>query len=244
MLIRTPRLLLRPLELGDLDDFHALDQADGVLSFLRTTHRTREESEAGLRRCLAVNSLHHGMGWFAAVDAAQGPSEGSFLGWFHLRAGAEGDIFTPELGYRLHPDHWGQGLATEGSRALLEHAFDQLSARTVTAETMVVNAASRRVMERIGMRKCSHRPWPHEDPVPGREEGVVEYRITLDEWLETYPDTRRQLHRAQAQALRAKDQAALDRLRATGMALARVEAGGIRASDDLVAELARKHEGL
>lgn len=80
--------------------------------------------------------------------------------------------------------------------------------------------------------------------MPGREEGVVEYRITLDEWLETYPDTRRQLHRAQAQALRAKDQRALDRLRATGMALARVEAGGIRASDDLVAELARKHEGL
>lgn len=243
MLIRTPRLLLRPLELGDLDAFHALDQADGVLRFLRTTHRTREESEAGLRRCLAVNTLHHDMGWFAAVGVA-GPAEGSFLGWFHLRAGAEGDIFTPELGYRLHPDHWGQGLATEGSRALLEHAFDQLNARAVTAETMAVNAAARRVMERIGMRQAAEYPWPHEDRVPGWEEGVVDYRISLDEWLDSFPDTRRQLHQAQAQALRAKDQRALDRLRATGMALARVEAGGIRASDGLVAELAREHEGL
>jgi RimJ/RimL family protein N-acetyltransferase len=54
-------------------------------------------------------------------------------------------------GYRLRRSAWGKGHATEGSRALIREGFAELGVRRVVAETMAVNAASRRVMEKAGL---------------------------------------------------------------------------------------------
>ena len=55
-----------------------------------------------------------------------------------------------EVGWRLHPDHWGQGYATEAARASLDAGFaagvDEIVAFTTTS-----NTRSQAVMERIGM---------------------------------------------------------------------------------------------
>ena len=59
---------------------------------------------------------------------------------------------TAELGYRLRREAWGQGYATEGSQALLDHAFHTLGLPRVWAVTMAVNTGSRAVMSRLGMR--------------------------------------------------------------------------------------------
>lgn len=75
---------------------------------------------------------------------------GEFIGWFHLRP----DKITPEemeLGYRLKQSAWGQGLATEGSRALLKKAFGEWAYPKVCARTLAGNLASRRVMEKAGL---------------------------------------------------------------------------------------------
>ncbi|HEX3088823.1 MAG TPA: GNAT family N-acetyltransferase, partial [Ilumatobacteraceae bacterium] len=87
-----------------------------------------------------------------------------------------------ELGYRLISSAWGRGLATEGSIALIDKGFSTGRIRRVLAETMAVNAGSRRVMEKAGMRLvCTFRAeWPVR--IPGDEEGDVEYAITSDEW--------------------------------------------------------------
>ena len=53
-----------------------------------------------------------------------------------------------ELGYRLRRSAWGKGDATAGSRALVEKGFDEFRVKRVYATTMVVNVASRRVMEK------------------------------------------------------------------------------------------------
>src|SRR5690349_9299216 len=63
----------------------------------------------------------------------------AFVGWFGLRPSAP---HQRELGYRLRRVFWGRGLATEGSLALIEHAFTRLDARRVWAQTMTVNTAS------------------------------------------------------------------------------------------------------
>ena len=88
----------------------------------------------------------------------------------------------PELGYRLRASSWGKGYATEGSRALVDHAFRELGAERVTAETMAVNTASRRVMEKAGLRyvRTFHADWP--DKIDGDEHGDVEYALTRAEW--------------------------------------------------------------
>ena len=87
-----------------------------------------------------------------------------------------------EVGYELAPEFWGRGLATEGSRALVDLAFTELGAGRVHAETMVVHEASRRVMEKAGLRlvRTFHAEWPVR--IPGDEQGDVEYAITREEW--------------------------------------------------------------
>jgi len=80
---------------------------------------------------------------------------GEFVGWFHLRPNARYDNHV-ELGYRLRRNFWGRGYATEGSRALLDRAFNELELRYVMAQTLEGNLASRRVMEKAGMQfECS-----------------------------------------------------------------------------------------
>ena len=75
---------------------------------------------------------------------------GEFIGWFHLRPSTL-PAAEMELGYRLKRNVWGRGLATEGSRALLDKAFNEWSHEKVCAHTMADNLASRRVMEKAGL---------------------------------------------------------------------------------------------
>ncbi|MEY2453870.1 MAG: hypothetical protein QOD92_3444 [Acidimicrobiaceae bacterium] len=105
---------------------------------------------------------------------------GEFIGWFGLRASADGNH---ELGYRLRRAVWGCGFATEGCLALISVAFAELDAQRVWAETMAVNAPSRRVMERCGLTyvRTFHLEW--DDPIDGTEHGEVEYALSRDEWL-------------------------------------------------------------
>jgi RimJ/RimL family protein N-acetyltransferase len=89
------------------------------------------------------------------------------------------------LGYRLRRSTWGKGYATEGSRALVRKAFEELAVQRVFAETMAVNLASRRVMEKAGLRfvRTFHLTW--DDPIPGTEHGEVEYELTAADWWRT-----------------------------------------------------------
>jgi RimJ/RimL family protein N-acetyltransferase len=107
---------------------------------------------------------------------------GEFLGWFRLsqRATATDEA---EVGYRLRRAWWGQGYATEGWRALIDAAFTDLGLRRVYAETMAVNLASRRVMEKSGMRHVRTFHLHFDDPIPGTEHGEVEYELRRSDWL-------------------------------------------------------------
>ncbi|MEL4358044.1 MULTISPECIES: GNAT family N-acetyltransferase [unclassified Luteococcus] len=223
MKLRTPRLSLEPVTLDDVDDWHDLDQQPGVLDFLPGDPRSRDQVADSIRRATVISQLHHDYGFFTArlVD------DGCFVGWFHLRPGPDGDIFNPELGYRLRPERWGQGLATEGSRALVDAAFNGLGAASVVAETLRENLSSRRVMIKLGMTLTGD----------GADE-VVRYRIRMTDWLDAHIDVRTLLHGLQATAVKQADRDQLDRLRSVGMAMARAERDGHRASDDFLAALA------
>jgi RimJ/RimL family protein N-acetyltransferase len=111
-----------------------------------------------------------GGGWWAAHEKATG----AFIGWFELSPAGDG---VAELGYRLHPDHWGRGYATEGARALVAHGF-ATGLTKVVATAMAVNTASRRVLEKVGLRyvRTFHEDWP--EPIEGAEHGDVEYALT------------------------------------------------------------------
>jgi RimJ/RimL family protein N-acetyltransferase len=189
--LETDRLVLRRLTPADVDAIVELDSDPAVMRYInggRPTPRAEVEDEI-LPFWLAFYEHDHGYGFWAAIEK----STGWFLGWFHLRphgTGSDQDVPARErveLGYRLRRAAWGRGYATEGSRALIRKGFTDLDVERVYAETMVVNTASRRVMEKAGLRyvRTFHADWP--DKIPGDEHGDVEYALTRAEWLAENP---------------------------------------------------------
>ncbi|MGC4895005.1 GNAT family N-acetyltransferase [Micromonospora sp. DT31] len=180
-LLETARLSLRRFTVDDVDRLVELDADPEVMRFLTNgvpTPRATIRDEV-LPRLLADYDRHPGLGRWAACDRFTG----EFLGWLGLDpsdGGAEA-----ELGYRLRRAAWGHGLATEGARALVRHAFDTVGVRRVWAQTMTVNDRSRAVMARAGLHYVHTFHPVFDDPIPGTEHGEVEYELRRDDWSAT-----------------------------------------------------------
>ena len=167
VLLETERLILRRFTLDDVDLVTALDADPAVMRYInggRATPRA-EIRDDYLPAWLAYYERGERYGFWAAVEK----TTGNFLGWFHLRPLPEDPDDEPELGYRLTAAAWGQGYATEGSRALIARAFGVLGVRRVYATTMAVNVGSWRVMAKAGLRpvRTFHQAWP--DRIEGEE---------------------------------------------------------------------------
>lgn len=138
MVITTPRLTLRPARPDDLEAMHA------VLSDPRATrwwstppHRTLAQTRD----------------WLAGM-IANGPDHPDFVIERDGRViGKAGFYAMPDVGYILHPDAWGQGLATEAVAAAVDHVFRTRDIDTLTADVDPENAASIRLLERLGFIK-------------------------------------------------------------------------------------------
>jgi RimJ/RimL family protein N-acetyltransferase len=184
--LETQRLVLRRFTEDDVDNLVELDSDPDVMRFInggRATPR-QEIVRDVLPTFLGYYERFAGYGFWAAVEKATG----RFVGWFHFRPAEAAHPDEVELGYRLRRSAWGQGYATEGSRALIQKGFAELGVRRVMASTMVVNVASRRVMEKAGLRfvRTCHQPWP--DYIEGEEQGDVEYALLRSEWEQPTTD--------------------------------------------------------
>jgi RimJ/RimL family protein N-acetyltransferase len=171
-MLETERLLLRHLAASDLDDLVALDSDPEVMRNLTDGQPTpRAVMRERLPRILAYAEKDPNTGFFAAILK----SSGSFIGWFHLRP-CPLPPHDMELGYRLMRSVWGQGYATEGGRALLDQAFGKMGLERVIARTLKANLASRRVMEKLGMR---YESTFLEEQFPGVDKAAVMYAIQI-----------------------------------------------------------------
>jgi RimJ/RimL family protein N-acetyltransferase len=179
--LATERLRLVPLADEHLQLEIELDSDAEVMRFLDGRARTPEEvAEAHVRR-MALNRKVPGLGYWIAFERT-----GAFVGLMMLPP-AHGpdqpdDPDVADLGYRILRRHWRRGYATEASRALLQHGFTTVGVRRVIAQTMAVNAASRGVMTAVGMSYVRTYFPEFDDPLPGSEEGEVEYELTASDW--------------------------------------------------------------
>ena len=158
--LESERLLLRRFVPADAENLFRLDSDPEVMRFLTggvPTPRHVIDRDV-LPGMLSEHDHYPELGYWAAIERASG----AFVGWFSLRPSkrARDEV---ELGFRLVRDAWGKGLATEGSVALLTRAFGELEVRRVVATTYENNLASRRVLEKLGMRVMRRFHWTADD---------------------------------------------------------------------------------
>ncbi len=143
--LRTARQILRRMTPDDAQDLYDLNADPMVLRWLfEEPLASVEAARAFLEEYRHVYD-REGFARFAAIDA----STGSFLGWCGLRRQPEGDV---DLGYRYKRAAWGHGYATEAALASVRFGFDHAALDRIVARAHVDNAASIRVMQKIGMR--------------------------------------------------------------------------------------------
>ena len=168
--------------MDDVDNVVSLDSDPEVMRFISYGDPTPREAIAS--RVLPGWMKYYEGDTRTGVWAAELKDADEFIGWFHLRPDRF-DEGEQELGYRLKRSVWGQGIATEGSLAVLHDGFVVSKFDKISARTLIGNKASQRVMEKCGLRFEYQFTYPEHILRGGTEEmrRAVKYSVTRDEWL-------------------------------------------------------------
>jgi RimJ/RimL family protein N-acetyltransferase len=175
--ISTKRLLLRPFAESDLDDVHAFQSLPEVARYLYWEPRDREQVRQALL-AMARGSMLTAEGDVLALAVVLPPA-GTVIGDVILKWSSV-QHRQGEIGYVFHPGYGGRGFATEAAAAVLGLGFDGLRLHRIIGRIDGRNAASARVLERLGMRREAH--FIQNEIVKGQWTDEVVYALTEDEW--------------------------------------------------------------
>lgn len=148
--VETARLVIRELAESDLDALHAWRKHPAYRRHLPMPRQTRAEVEAELAAILRDQIDHRRLRYLLGVVEKK---SGAVVGEAILKLGPALRHRQAEIGWAIAESTKGRGYATEIGSALLGAAFGQLRLHRVFAMCSTGNAASRRVMEKLGMRE-------------------------------------------------------------------------------------------
>ncbi|WP_409295543.1 GNAT family N-acetyltransferase [Peribacillus sp. SCS-26] len=147
--MESRRLLLREMLETDWPQVHAYASQEKVCQFQPWGPNSRQDTKEYIQEVLA--------------DAAQEPRERYVFAIIHketsrLIGAVELSIKSfhnseGEIGYIVHPDHWGKGVAAEASRLVLSFGFEKLKLHRICATCSPDNVSSSRVLEKLGMKR-------------------------------------------------------------------------------------------
>ncbi|MDQ3375090.1 MAG: GNAT family N-acetyltransferase [Acidobacteriota bacterium] len=166
-MLETNRLVLRPLEKRDVDAIFAMRSDLEVMRFIREP-QNRTESVSWIK-LVSSRWKTEKIGFCAVIEKRTK----DFVGWCGIWRLEETREF--EVGYAIAKQYWGNGLATEASLRFLEYAFERLKPDKIVAVARPENAASRRVMEKLGMSFVTTGTF--------YEQTLVQYALTSDEFF-------------------------------------------------------------
>jgi ribosomal-protein-alanine N-acetyltransferase len=165
--LRTARQTLRLLVPDDAEMMFALHGDPEVMRYL--PDGPFESVDAARRFLEQYQDVYRSEGFarWAVVEDATGQS----IGWCGLRRQPDGEV---DVGYRYLRAAWGRGLATEAARASVDYAFQRLGLSRVIARVAPGNAASIRVLEKIGLR------FEKSDRMAGKEASL--WALSREAW--------------------------------------------------------------
>lgn len=172
----TPRLLLRPYEDHDFNDYHALYSRPDVATYLYWEPGDADKVRAAFAKRKLQSVWREQNPFVLGVelkDEAKVVGEVVLI-WLNQehRAG--------ELGFVLHPDYHGRGYAAEASQAMLALGFSTFELHRISGRCDVRNTASARLMERLGMRREAH--FVANEWVKGEWTSEFVYALLQHEW--------------------------------------------------------------
>lgn len=169
--IETARLRLRQFRPDDLEPLSAMRADREVMRYIGNGEpHDRETTRAYLERNRACWEQHGFGRW-----AVEFKDERTFAGWCGLAL--LDNTEEVEIGYGVAREYWGRGLITEAGRASLHYGFSTLGLPRIVAVALPENIASRRVMEKLGMK--------YVRPAFFYGVDVVYYAINRDDFLRT-----------------------------------------------------------
>ncbi len=179
MQLETDRLILRPFQSEDLNAYAEICADPQVMRYFARPYTFRE-----VENFLQQYATKWETGGYA-FSAIIRKSDGLLLGSCGLSWIENEMIFTPctEIGWRLRPDVWGRGYATEAAREWLKWGFEQRELKEIYAFTPVLNRPSQQVMQRLRMQRV---PELYFD-LPGLDEDhplrpMILSRMTQKDW--------------------------------------------------------------
>lgn len=162
--LTTERLIMRPWQPSDIEPFVEMNGGAEVCEFYPTDGFSRAESMALITR-IGDDMRQYGFGLWA-LELKNG---GDFIGYTGMKYLRMNHPLAPnvEVGWRLAPEHWGKGYASEAATQALHYGLQELALPEVIAFTSRPNLRSQRVMERIGMVRDPERDFLHPDVPAG-----------------------------------------------------------------------------
>lgn len=168
--LTTPRLVLRQLRESDAAALYpVLSDPDVMIWWSSGPHRSLAET-ADYVKGNAADGQGYGCWAITAGDDIA-------LGWVIL---IDGKPDVKEVGYILHRDHWGRGIAREAVGRVIDHGFDDLNLRRVFADTDPENIGSVTLLERLGFQYEGRLRGEWETHIGVRDSLI--YGLLRDEW--------------------------------------------------------------
>lgn len=178
--LRTERLILRPWRDEDLEPFAAMNADPEVMRYFQST--LDRPASARLIDRIREHFAQHGFGpWAIEI-----PEVAPFIGFTGLLVPDFDAFFTPcvEVLWRVAREHWGRGYAPEAAREAMRYGFEQAGLEEIVSYSVEGNRASRRVMEKLGMRRNPEEDFEHPKLEPGHPlRPHVLYRISKSDFL-------------------------------------------------------------
>jgi ribosomal-protein-alanine N-acetyltransferase len=148
-LLESERMIFRPHETADFDDFCAIEADAEVRRYVGGAPRTREGAERKFRD-VQLRPIDAGLGLMAMIFKA----DDRYIGYCGLYPNFDGAGGKTEgeavLGFTLARSYWGRGLASEAGDVFVRFGFGELGLSRIVSFVEAGNLASLRVLEKLG----------------------------------------------------------------------------------------------
>jgi RimJ/RimL family protein N-acetyltransferase len=175
--LETERLVLRPFEERDYDALYSMQSDVEVTRYLYNEPRDREQVRELLGRKIAGAEWRDEGDWLSGAVVLR--ESGDVVGDLGLHWVSD-EHRTGEIGFLFDPARQGHGYATEAARAFLKLAFEDFGLHRVIGRTEARNAASARVLAKLGMRCEAH--LVENEWVKGEWQSELVYALLDHEW--------------------------------------------------------------